>query len=245
MCWCNIWKDSVCWLSSRGSKFSRQVKMPLLSPVLTRGLRGALYYTATRSSSSGTLHITDPLNFWCGSRVNLKDVKAKSEPVYEPATGNVFPTLTFFISPHRYWSIRLCPITWSQSHLAMPPHWFFLIQRDLWIKTLPYLILLCFDEYIAGRVLCQLQACGATEVDAAVRSAGAAFTVWSKLAGMERARVMIEAARLIEVDRNALIRLHKTLQNSAALIQEVLSLVFLVISTVEYRREERRLLRWR
>lgn len=69
---------------------------------------------------------------------------------------------------------------------------------------------------ITGRILCQLQACGATDVDAAVRSASAAFTVWSKLAGMERARVMIEAARLIEVDRNALIRHPKTLQNSAA-----------------------------
>uniref|UniRef100_A0A671K5C7 Aldehyde dehydrogenase 9 family, member A1b n=1 Tax=Sinocyclocheilus anshuiensis TaxID=1608454 RepID=A0A671K5C7_9TELE len=53
-------------------------------------------------------------------------------------------------------------------------------------------------ECIPGRVLCQLQACGAADVDAAVRSASAALTVWSKLAGMERARVMLEAARLIE-----------------------------------------------
>lgn len=54
---------------------------------------------------------------------------------------------------------------------------------------------------------------------------------------------MIEAARLIEVDRNALIRHPKTLQSSAALIQEVLSLIFSVIFVVENRREERRLLR--
>ncbi|KAK7158803.1 hypothetical protein R3I94_005212 [Phoxinus phoxinus] len=120
----------------RRSKFSvREMKM---SSLLTAGLRGALYSTGTRSLSSGTLHIKEPLNFWCGGRVNIKDVRAKSEPVYEPATG---------------------------------------------------------------RVLCQLQACGATEVDAAVRSASAAFTVWRKLAGMERARVMLEAARLIEKRR--------------------------------------------
>uniref|UniRef100_A0A672M822 Aldehyde dehydrogenase domain-containing protein n=1 Tax=Sinocyclocheilus grahami TaxID=75366 RepID=A0A672M822_SINGR len=104
--------------------------MALLSCLRTPGLRGALHYTRTRSISSGTLHITDPLNFWCGGRVNLKDVKTKSEPVYEPATG---------------------------------------------------------------RVLCQLQACCAADVDAAVRSASAALTVWSKLAGMERVRVMLEA----------------------------------------------------
>lgn len=58
------------------------------------------------------------------------------------------------------------------------------------------------SRIFVGRVLCQLQACGAADVDAAVRSASAAFTVWSKLAGMERARVMLEAARLIEVDRS-------------------------------------------
>ncbi|RXN06740.1 aldehyde dehydrogenase family 9 member A1-B-like protein [Labeo rohita] len=112
--------------------------MALMRFLQTPGLRGALCYTGTRTLSSGTLHIKDPLNFWCGGRVNLKDVKTKSEPVYEPATG---------------------------------------------------------------RVLCQLQACGAADVDAAIGSASAAFKVWSKLAGMERARVMLEAARLIEKRR--------------------------------------------
>lgn len=66
----------------------RQMKMPLLTNLLTPGLR-ALHFSGTRSASSGTLHIKDPLNFWCGSRVDLKDVKSKSEPVCEPATGNV------------------------------------------------------------------------------------------------------------------------------------------------------------
>jgi len=72
--------------------------MALLSSLLTPGLRGALYYTTgTRSISSGTLHIKEPLNFWCGGRVNLKNGKAKSEPVYEPATGNLTTKLNFFI----------------------------------------------------------------------------------------------------------------------------------------------------
>ncbi|KAL0200227.1 hypothetical protein M9458_003414, partial [Cirrhinus mrigala] len=60
--------------------------MALLRSLRTPGLHGALYYNGTRTLSSGTLNIKDPLNFWCGGRVNLKDVKTKSEPVYEPAT---------------------------------------------------------------------------------------------------------------------------------------------------------------
>ncbi len=174
--------------------------MALLSSLRTLGLRGALCYTGTRSISSGTLHIKDSLNFWIGGRVGLKDVK--SEPVYEPATGNVFTKRISLNSPPSKiaQSIRLCPIRWLQSHLA--PHIPLIHHAVLW-KTIIF-----SDRYkcVAGRVLCQLQACGAADVDAAVRSASAAFTVWSKLAGMERARVMLEAARLIEVDRHALIR---------------------------------------
>uniref|UniRef100_A0A8C2CMX6 Uncharacterized protein n=1 Tax=Cyprinus carpio TaxID=7962 RepID=A0A8C2CMX6_CYPCA len=61
----------------------QHLKMALLSCLRTPGLCGALHYTETRSISSGTLYIKDPLNFWCGGRVNLKDAKTKSEPVYE------------------------------------------------------------------------------------------------------------------------------------------------------------------
>ncbi|XP_065124964.1 4-trimethylaminobutyraldehyde dehydrogenase B isoform X1 [Paramisgurnus dabryanus] len=127
--------------SPNRSKF--MMNMPLLTNLLTPGLR-ALHCTGTRSASTGTLSLKDPLNYWCGNRVNLKDVKNKSAPVYEPATGSV---------------------------------------------------------------LCHLQACGAAEVDAAVRSANAAFTNWSRLAGMERARVMLEAARIIEKRREEIAEL--------------------------------------
>lgn len=53
--------------------------------------------------------------------------------------------------------------------------------------------------HVVGRVLCQLEPCGAVEVDQAVKAAKLAFSYWSKLSGMERARVMIEAAHIIEV----------------------------------------------
>ena len=43
--------------------------------------------------------------------------------------------------------------------------------------------------------------CGAAEVDQAVQSAQAAYLKWSKMAGMERSRVMLEAARIIRVKR--------------------------------------------
>lgn len=54
---------------------------------------------------------------------------------------------------------------------------------------------------VAGRVLCQMVPCGAEEVDEAIMSAHAAYVQWSKKAGTERARVMLEAARIIRVRR--------------------------------------------
>uniref|UniRef100_A0A1A8BJZ5 Aldehyde dehydrogenase 9 family, member A1b n=1 Tax=Nothobranchius kadleci TaxID=1051664 RepID=A0A1A8BJZ5_NOTKA len=56
-------------------------------------------------------------------------------------------------------------------------------------------------EPATGRVLCHLGPCGAAEVDQAVKAAKLAFEPWSKLSGMERARVMIEAAHIIESRR--------------------------------------------
>lgn len=47
--------------------------------------------------------------------------------------------------------------------------------------------------------MCLLDPCGAAEVDQAVSAATSAFAHWSKMSGMERARIMIEAARIIEV----------------------------------------------
>ncbi|KAM4604632.1 4-trimethylaminobutyraldehyde dehydrogenase B [Polymixia lowei] len=56
-------------------------------------------------------------------------------------------------------------------------------------------------EPATGRVLCHLEPCGSVEVDQAVKDAQSAFSHWSKMSGMERARVMIEAARIIENSR--------------------------------------------
>uniref|UniRef100_A0A8C4HD24 Aldehyde dehydrogenase 9 family, member A1b n=1 Tax=Dicentrarchus labrax TaxID=13489 RepID=A0A8C4HD24_DICLA len=56
-------------------------------------------------------------------------------------------------------------------------------------------------EPATGRVLCHLEPCGAVEVDQAVESAKSAFSHWSKMSGMERARIMIETAHIIESRR--------------------------------------------
>lgn len=53
--------------------------------------------------------------------------------------------------------------------------------------------------YFAGRVLCHLEPCGAVDVDQAVKAAKSAFGQWSKISGMERARIMIEAAHIVKV----------------------------------------------
>ena len=52
---------------------------------------------------------------------------------------------------------------------------------------------------LAGRVLCELEPCGAVEVDQAVKNSQSAFQEWSRMSGMERSRVMIKAAHIIEV----------------------------------------------
>lgn len=41
--------------------------------------------------------------------------------------------------------------------------------------------------------------CSAEEVDEAIQSARGAYLKWRELSGMERARVMLEAARIIRV----------------------------------------------
>uniref|UniRef100_A0A673AK56 4-trimethylaminobutyraldehyde dehydrogenase B-like n=1 Tax=Sphaeramia orbicularis TaxID=375764 RepID=A0A673AK56_9TELE len=53
-------------------------------------------------------------------------------------------------------------------------------------------------EPATGRILCHLEPCGAAEIDEAVKHAKSAFGHWSKLSGMDRARIMIEAAHIIE-----------------------------------------------
>lgn len=38
-------------------------------------------------ATTGTLVVTEPLNFWAGKRVKPREEK-NAEPVFEPATGN-------------------------------------------------------------------------------------------------------------------------------------------------------------
>ncbi|KAM9458655.1 4-trimethylaminobutyraldehyde dehydrogenase B isoform 1-T2 [Salvelinus alpinus] len=53
-------------------------------------------------------------------------------------------------------------------------------------------------EPATGRVLCELEICGSVEVNQAVQAAQSAYQAWSRTSGMERAHIMIEAARIIE-----------------------------------------------
>uniref|UniRef100_A0A3P9LL92 Aldehyde dehydrogenase 9 family, member A1a, tandem duplicate 1 n=1 Tax=Oryzias latipes TaxID=8090 RepID=A0A3P9LL92_ORYLA len=62
-------------------------------------------------------------------------------------------------------------------------------------------------EPATGRVLCQMVPCGAEEVDEAIMSAHAAYVQWSKKSGTERARVMLEAARIIRERREKIAKL--------------------------------------
>ncbi|KAM4642725.1 4-trimethylaminobutyraldehyde dehydrogenase isoform 1-T2 [Discoglossus pictus] len=52
-------------------------------------------------------------------------------------------------------------------------------------------------EPCTGRVIATFKCSGEKEVDQAIKSAKSAFQIWSKKSGMERGRVMLEAARII------------------------------------------------
>lgn len=87
--------------------------MRVLSTVLSPRARASLF-TRTRAASSGTMQITEPLNFWGGNRVSLEG-ETGSEPVYEPATGDsfCFPVMTNPVSviPSEVFcrDVKLCP----------------------------------------------------------------------------------------------------------------------------------------
>ncbi|XP_061096437.1 4-trimethylaminobutyraldehyde dehydrogenase A isoform X3 [Conger conger] len=73
------------------------------------------------------------------------------------------------------------------------------------------------------RVLCQMVPCGPEEVDQAIRSAQSAFLKWSKLAGMERARVMLEAARIIRERRDEIAKL-EVINNGKSITEAVVDI---------------------
>lgn len=119
-------------------------------------------------ASTGTVVVTDHLNFWGGQRVNPKQQK-DAEPVYEPATG---------------------------------------------------------------RVLCQMYPCLEEEIDEAIKSAHKAYLIWRKMAGMERARVMLEAARIIRERREKIAKLEVI--NNGKSITEALVDIDIAWQCIEY-----------
>uniref|UniRef100_A0A665WMZ5 Aldehyde dehydrogenase family 9 member A1 n=1 Tax=Echeneis naucrates TaxID=173247 RepID=A0A665WMZ5_ECHNA len=119
-------------------------------------------------ATTGTVVVTDHLNFWDGKRVKPTQ-ETNSEPVFEPATG---------------------------------------------------------------RVLCQMVPCGAEEVDEAIKSAHAAYLKWSKMAGMERARVMLEAARIIRERKEKIAKLEVI--NNGKTITEALVDIDIAWQCIEY-----------
>ncbi|XP_025898697.1 4-trimethylaminobutyraldehyde dehydrogenase [Nothoprocta perdicaria] len=73
-------------------------------------------------------------------------------------------------------------------------------------------------EPATGRVISKLLCSGEKEVDLAVQSAKAAFKVWSQLSGMERSRVLLEAARIIREQRDEIATL-ETINNGKSIFE--------------------------
>lgn len=59
-------------------------------------------------------------------------------------------------------------------------------------------------EPATGKILCETQGSGKPEVDRAVESARKAFNSWSVISGMERGKVLREAAKVIRARVNDL-----------------------------------------
>ncbi|KAI6064163.1 4-trimethylaminobutyraldehyde dehydrogenase [Aix galericulata] len=73
-------------------------------------------------------------------------------------------------------------------------------------------------EPATGRVIAKLLCSGEKEVDLAVQSAKAAFKVWSQKSGMERCRVLLEAARIIREQRDEIATL-ETINNGKSIFE--------------------------
>ncbi|XP_010310500.1 4-trimethylaminobutyraldehyde dehydrogenase [Balearica regulorum gibbericeps] len=73
-------------------------------------------------------------------------------------------------------------------------------------------------EPATGRVISKLLCSGEKEVDLAVQSAKAAFKIWSQMSGMERSRVLLEAARIIREQREEIATL-ETINNGKSIFE--------------------------
>ncbi|CAO2637609.1 4-trimethylaminobutyraldehyde dehydrogenase [Lemmus lemmus] len=73
-------------------------------------------------------------------------------------------------------------------------------------------------EPATGRVIATLQCSGENEVHLAVKSAKAAFEIWRKKSGMERGQVLLEAARMIKEQKDA-IAIMETINNGKSIFE--------------------------
>uniref|UniRef100_H0WTP3 Aldehyde dehydrogenase domain-containing protein n=1 Tax=Otolemur garnettii TaxID=30611 RepID=H0WTP3_OTOGA len=73
-------------------------------------------------------------------------------------------------------------------------------------------------EPATGRVIATFTCSGEKEVDLAVQNAKAAFKIWSKKSGMERCRILLEAARIIR-ERKEEIATVETINNGKSIFE--------------------------
>ncbi|XP_059584301.1 4-trimethylaminobutyraldehyde dehydrogenase isoform X2 [Alligator mississippiensis] len=73
-------------------------------------------------------------------------------------------------------------------------------------------------EPATGRVIGKFLCSGEKEIDLAVQSAKAAFKIWSQKSGMERSRVLLEAARIIREQRDEIAKM-ETINNGKSIFE--------------------------
>ena len=68
-----------------------------------------------------------------------------------------------------------------------------------------------------GEVLAKVETAGAPEIELAVEKARAAFKIWKKMTGVERGRILIEAARRLRAENDSLAQLRSKIPASPLL----------------------------
>uniref|UniRef100_A0A2H6N210 Aldehyde dehydrogenase domain-containing protein n=1 Tax=Micrurus carvalhoi TaxID=3147026 RepID=A0A2H6N210_9SAUR len=78
-------------------------------------------------------------------------------------------------------------------------------------------------EPATGRIIGNLSFSGEKEVDLAVKSAHAAFKIWSKKSGMERSNILLEAARIIQERREEIATI-ETINNGKSIFEALIDI---------------------
>ncbi|KAG8132998.1 putative 4-trimethylaminobutyraldehyde dehydrogenase-like protein [Naja naja] len=202
----------------------------LLSSSLLFLLRGfpRLLRSTAMSTITGTFQLQQPLNYREGARHQPVDGD-HSEEIYEPATEKrgipieqQWSRADSRLEYPQQWlrTVRLTSSS-SEQHGRAAEQWLSTQIRTWYLKTPAVARQLTGKK--AGRVIGNLPFSGEKEIDLAVKSAHAAFKIWSQKSGMERSNILLEAARIIQERREEIATI-ETINNGKSIFEALIDI---------------------